>query len=109
MLSDRFDITALELKERLDRGEPIFLLDVREQFEYELCRLPGARLIPLRELPEHISKLDQNRDIVVYCHAGVRSGIAVEWLRQAGFTRVQNLAGGIDAWSVTVDPRVPRY
>ncbi len=109
MNSNEFEITAPALKERLDQGDNIFLLDVREPFEYEFCRLAGAKLVPLAEVPARLHELDETREIVVYCHAGVRSARAVNWMRQAGFNRVKNLVGGIDAWSLYVDANVPRY
>ncbi|HID04566.1 MAG TPA: molybdenum cofactor biosynthesis protein MoeB, partial [Aigarchaeota archaeon] len=104
-----FQITPEELKEKLERGERIILLDVREPVEYEICRLEGATLVPLSKLPEYVNRLSQTEDIVVYCHTGMRSAMAVKLLRDLGFTRVKNLAGGIDAWAVRIDPKMPRY
>ncbi|HVP38547.1 MAG TPA: molybdopterin-synthase adenylyltransferase MoeB [Candidatus Saccharimonadales bacterium] len=98
-----------ELRARLDRGETPLLLDVREPVEYQIARLPGARLIPLGQLPARAGELDPGADIVAYCHHGQRSLEAVRYLRAAGFPRVLNLAGGIDAWAATVDPGMPRY
>jgi len=85
------------------------LLDVREPFEFEIARLPNARLIPLGELPARLNELDSRVEIVTYCHHGIRSRRAMELLKGAGFAKVRNLRGGIDAWSVDVDPSVPRY
>jgi sulfur-carrier protein adenylyltransferase/sulfurtransferase len=106
VLSDR--ITPEELKQRLDRGDDILLLDVREQFEYEIANL-GGTLIPLAELGTRIGELDASKELVVYCHHGIRSAHAIRLLRSAGFTNIRNLVGGINAWSEKVDSRIPRY
>lgn len=102
------DVSVRELKERKDRGEELFLLDVRETYEYELANLKG-HLIPLRQLKTRLGELDPSKEIIVYCHVGGRSARAVEFLRQNGFPKARNLEGGIDAWSVEIDPSVPRY
>ena len=102
------EITPLELAERLRAGD-IDLIDVREPHEWDIAHIPGARLIPLGNLPAAVPSLDRTRDIVVQCRSGVRSGRAVRLLQAAGFTRVRNLAGGILRWSDDVDPRVPKY
>jgi rhodanese-related sulfurtransferase len=102
-------ITPRELKERLEKGDKPFLLDVREPWEYALAKLDGSHLIPLGTLPQSLAKLDRNTEIVAYCHHGMRSADAAGFLFQQGFTTVKNLIGGIDAWSVQVDPTVPRY
>lgn len=102
------EITARDLKEKLDHGEDIFILDVREPHEYQICNLKG-HLIPVGELPRRVHELDSARDIVVHCKSGKRSAQAVDFLRQAGFRKVYNLHGGILSWSTQVDPSVPRY
>lgn len=102
------EISTGELKERLDKGENIFILDVREQGEYDHCNI-GGYLVPLRELPKRINELDSNREIVVMCHSGARSARAAQFLRQSGFARVKNLTGGIDKWAREIDPKLPRY
>jgi len=102
------EISPEELKGRLDRGDDIFILDVREPHEYQICNL-GGRLIPLGDLPARMSELDSSREIVAHCRSGVRSAKAVTLLRQAGFGKVRNLAGGILAWAEKVDPTVPKY
>jgi adenylyltransferase/sulfurtransferase len=102
-------IAPEELQHRLDAGEPVQLLDVREEWEHQIARLEDATLIPLGQLPERVGELDPNAPMVVYCHHGVRSYQAVVWLRQQGFARAQNLAGGIDRWSQVIDPMVVRY
>lgn len=109
MSARNFDISAPELKARLDRGDNLILLDVREPFEYDLCHLSGATLIPMNELPTRLHELDEDQEMVVYCHAGVRSARVVSWLWRQGFTKAVNLAGGIDAWSCQVDANLPRY
>jgi adenylyltransferase/sulfurtransferase len=103
------DIGVIELKEKLDRGDKFELIDVREPHEHRICRIPGAKLIPLGELPKRMAELDRAAEIVVHCKSGVRSARACGLLRQAGFERVRNLAGGILAWSDKVDPSVPKY
>jgi molybdopterin/thiamine biosynthesis adenylyltransferase/rhodanese-related sulfurtransferase len=102
------EITARELKARLDHGDDIYVLDVREPHEYQICNLQG-HLIPLGELPQRVHELDSSREIVAHCKSGKRSAQAVEFLRGAGFKKVQNLKGGILAWSDEVDPSVPKY
>ena len=97
-----------ELKRTLDAGEDIFVLDVREPHEYQICNI-GGQLIPLGDLPKRVHELDSSREIVAHCRSGVRSAKAVDFLRQAGFRKVRNLAGGILAWADRVDPKVPKY
>ena len=102
------EIQPEELKRRLDAGEDIYILDVREPHEYQICNLNG-HLIPLGDLPKRMNELDSSREIVAHCRSGVRSGKAVDFLRQAGFRKVKNLAGGILAWADKVDPKMPKY
>ena len=102
------EIQPEELKAKLDAGEDIFILDVREPHEYQICNLNGY-LIPLGELPKRAHELDSSREIVAHCRSGVRSAKAVTFLQQAGFRKVKNLAGGILAWSDKVDSSVPKY
>lgn len=102
-------IDVFELKRRRDTNVPVTLIDVREPYELELAEIRGAKLIPLGQIEERASEIERGRDIVVFCHAGVRSARAVEVLQNAGFTGIYNLEGGIDAWSVHIDPAVPRY
>ena len=103
------ELSPAELAERLRAAEPPMLIDVREPWEHEVARIEGARLVPLNSLPAALSTLDPSRPIVAYCHHGMRSRMALEFLRERGLTRLANLAGGIDAWSEDVDPAVPRY
>ncbi len=102
------EMEPVELKRKLDAGEDVFILDVREPHEYQICHLNG-HLIPLGDLPKRVSELDSARTIVAHCRSGMRSAQAVEFLRTAGFRKVWNLKGGILAWSDTVDPSVPKY
>ena len=102
------EITSRELKARLDRGDDLFILDVRETHEYQICNLQG-HLIPLGELTRRVHELDSSREIVAHCRSGKRSADAVQFLLQAGFRKIWNLKGGILAWSDEVDPSVPKY
>ena len=102
-------ISAAELAQMMRDGRELDLVDVREPFEFEIARIPGARLVPLGTLEGAIATFDRDRQIVTMCHQGVRSHAAASLLRSRGFARVWNLAGGIDAWSREVDPAVPRY
>lgn len=101
-------IQPIELKRRLDNGDSVLVLDVREPHEYQIANL-GGRLIPLGQLPDRLSEVERDREIVVHCKSGGRSAKACEILRNTGFTRVTNLAGGIDAWAEQIDPKLPRY
>ena len=102
------EIQPEELKRRLDAKENIFILDVREPHEYQICNL-GGYLIPLGDLPKRVNELDSSREIVAHCRSGVRSAKAVDFLRQSGFKKVTNLAGGVLAWADKVDPKMPKY
>ena len=102
------EITPRDLKARLDRGDDLYILDVREPHEYQICNL-GGHLIPLGDLSKRVSELDSSREIVAHCRSGKRSAEAVEFLQRAGFRKVLNLKGGILAWSDDVDPSVPKY
>ena len=97
------------LAQRLAAGDAPLIVDVREPWEYEVARVAGSQLLPLGQLVERAASLPRDRDLVLLCHHGMRSQQAAQWLRSAGYTRVANLAGGIDAWSVEVDPSVARY
>jgi rhodanese-related sulfurtransferase len=104
------EITPLEVRELLDRGIPLRLIDVREPAEHDICRIEGAKLIPMRSVPDHLTELDDSETaIVVFCHHGVRSLSVVDWLRRQGLPNCRSMAGGIDLWSLQVDPAVPRY
>jgi adenylyltransferase/sulfurtransferase len=102
-------IDPTDVKKKLDRGDDFVLIDVREPYEYQICRIPGAKLIPLGELPKHLDELDRNAHIVAHCKSGARSQKAVNLLKQNGFKNALNMTGGILAWSDKVDPTVPKY
>jgi adenylyltransferase/sulfurtransferase len=102
------EIDPVEVKAKIDRGDRFMLIDVREPHEYQICNLKGY-LIPLGDLPKRVHELDSSREIVAHCRSGVRSAKAVNFLRQAGFKKVHNLAGGILAWADRVDPKMPKY
>jgi adenylyltransferase/sulfurtransferase len=102
-------ITAKQLNELLGSGQKVTLLDVRSPEEWQINRLPNAKHIPLDDLPKRMNELDTADEMVVYCHHGMRSAKAIGFLQKMGFSKLKNLAGGIDAWSINVDPDVPRY
>jgi sulfur-carrier protein adenylyltransferase/sulfurtransferase len=102
-------ITPVELRAKLDRNEKFVLVDVREPYEYDICNIPGSKLIPLGELPARLSELDSADDIVLHCKVGGRSAKALKILQEAGFRKLSNLRGGIAAWADEVDPGVPKY
>ena len=102
-------IDPVTLKARLDRGESVLILDVREPFEIALAPFPGATHSPMGDIPSRLTELDPDRETVVVCHHGVRSAQVAMYLAQNGFEHVLNLSGGIDAWSEDADPSTPRY
>ena len=103
------EIDVTEVAERLRTGSDLVLLDVREPWEFELAALPNAVLIPLSTIPNAVNTLDRDQEYVVYCHHGMRSAMAANWLKSRGFEHVHNMTGGIDAWSLNVDRSVPQY
>jgi rhodanese-related sulfurtransferase len=108
-LSEIGNIEPVALKARVDRGESVFILDVREPSEIAIAPFPGATHIPMGDIPSRLTELDSGRETVVVCHHGVRSAQVAAYLARMGFERVLNLAGGIDAWSESADPSTPRY
>ena len=106
--SDNHEMSVQELKRRRDARSPIFLLDVREPYEYAICNI-GGHLIPLSQLESRLSEIEHAQEIIVYCHHGIRSEAACTILRKHGFHNVRNLSGGIDGWAHLVDPKMPRY
>lgn len=98
-------ITPQELKVRMDRKDPLVLLDVRQGWELQLCRFSGATHIPIEEIEFRTAELNPEDEIIVFCHQGIRSAAVAEYLRRLGFKAV-NLAGGLDAWARTVDPTI---
>ena len=109
MLRENQEIGVTELKSSLDGGEEIFLLDVREPHEYEICRLDNSVMIPLGQLPARVGELNPDSNIVVYCRSGARSMKAVKFLSEAGFGTVRNLLGGVLSWADKVDQSMPKY
>jgi rhodanese-related sulfurtransferase len=103
------EITPAETKQRLDRGEKLLLVDVREPWEFEICSIPGATLIPMSSIPANLQALDTDDDVICYCHHGVRSMDVAVWLRGQGVAGARSLAGGIERWSLEIDPKVRRY
>jgi rhodanese-related sulfurtransferase len=112
MMAAPLEITPHDVKARLDAGEKLHLIDVREPYEFAQAAIAGARLIPMRQVPAELQDLDASADgapLIVYCHHGVRSLNVVHWLREQGVEECVSMAGGIDAWSLLIDPSVPRY
>jgi rhodanese-related sulfurtransferase len=103
------EITPQEVKLRLDRGDKMLLVDVREPWEHAQCRIEGAELIPMGTIPANLQKLDADEDVIFYCHHGMRSLDVANWLRTQGVAHAKSMAGGIDRWSAEIDPKVPRY
>src|SRR5579863_949983 len=101
-------MTVKELKRRLDAGEDVQLIDVREPYEFQIAQI-GGKLIPQNEVPQRLAEIDRNREVVVHCRSGARSQKIAEFLKQSGYPQVSNLAGGILAWSEEIDPKVPKY
>lgn len=106
---DELEITPAEVKARMDCGEKVVLVDVREPWEFEICRIQGAKLVPLGALAASLNALPNVDEVICYCHHGMRSLDAAAWLRFQGFERAKSLAGGIERWSLEVDSNVPRY
>lgn len=103
------EITVKDLKKRLDAKEDFDLIDVREMHEWQIAKIPGAKLIPMGELPNRLSELDPNREILLQCKSGGRSGRVLEFLKQKGYKKVKNVVGGITAWANEIDPKMPKY
>lgn len=101
-------LTVKELKQRIDTGEDVYILDVREPYEYQIANL-GGKLIPINNLPQRLAEIDRNREIIVQCKSGGRSQLAAELLHQAGYPKVINLTGGILAWADQIDPTMQKY
>ena len=108
---EALEILPAEVKARLNRGEKLILVDVREPWEHQICRIDGARLIPLGSLAASLQTLpdEDEGELICYCHHGMRSMDAAAWLRFQGFAKAKSLAGGIERWSREIDPAVPRY
>lgn len=106
---ENLEIAPKEVKARLERGEKFLLVDVRQPWEYDLCRIDGAKLVPLDALSSSLNELAAAEDVVVYCHHGKRSLDAVVFLRQQGVEGARSMAGGIERWAREIDPKVARY
>jgi rhodanese-related sulfurtransferase len=102
-------VTVQELRQMLAQNPPPLLLDVRELEEWQFCRIEGARHLPMSQIQQRVGEREPTQETVVYCHHGVRSHMVAEFLTNKGFSRVASLTGGIEAWSVFLDPSVPRY
>jgi|SRR5579862_8922384 len=109
MEMENLEISPQQLRQRLDRGDKLLLIDVREPDEHQICRIDGAKLIPMRTIPANLQALDTGDDVICYCHHGMRSMDVAVWLRHQGVENAQSLAGGIERWSVEIDSNVPRY
>lgn len=110
MADTAMELTPADVQAKISAGEPLRLIDCREQSEYDICRIEGARLLPMNSIPLYLQELDDDGPpIVVYCHHGVRSLAVVDWLRRQGVENCQSMSGGIDYWSISVDRSVPRY
>lgn len=106
------EVSPRDVQQRIDAGEKLSLIDVREPHEFAVCKIEGAALIPMRQIPGELRELEKRAEeaaLIVFCHHGVRSMNVVLWLREQGIENCASMAGGIDAWSVSVDPTVPRY
>jgi rhodanese-related sulfurtransferase len=104
-----YEITPQELKQRQERNEELTILDVREFWERQTASILPSEHIPMSEIPARVQELDPDHHIVVYCHHGVRSLSVTDWLRKQGYEKVQSVSGGIDRWSLEIDPKVSRY
>ena len=103
------EITPLEVKELLSRGDKVLFVDVREQWEHDAAHLAGSVLIPLREIPSNLQRIENSEQVVIFCHHGMRSLDAAAWLRSQGVEGARSMTGGIDRWSIEIDPAIPRY
>ncbi|MGA2844434.1 MAG: rhodanese-like domain-containing protein [Candidatus Acidiferrales bacterium] len=103
------EVAPGDVKDMLARGEKLFLVDVREKWEYDTTHIEGSVLIPLREIPANLVRLEAASELVLFCHHGMRSLDAAAWLRSQGVVGARSMAGGIDRWSAEIDPNVPRY
>ena len=106
---DDLQITPHDVKQRLDRGEHFLLVDVREPWEHQTCRIEGSKLVPLGTVPANLALFEKAEEVVLYCHHGMRSLDAVAWLRAQGVEGARSMSGGIERWSAEIDPTVPRY
>jgi len=103
------EISVQDVAGLLSRRDGVLLIDVREPWEFEICRIPGAQLMPMATIPGNLQALDTDDEVICYCHHGMRSMDVAVWLRSQGVERARSLTGGIDRWSLEIDPKVPRY
>lgn len=109
-MSESLQISPQEVKKRLDSGQKLRLIDVREPLEYQQSHIEGSELIPMRTVPQALPSLEaEEAPMIVFCHHGMRSMQVVSWLRQQGVEQCTSMEGGIDRWSLEIDPKVPRY
>lgn len=111
-MEEEYEISARKVKELLDSGTPVKLIDVREPRDFQICQIEGSKLIPGGSMPEHLWQVKRwasNARLILVCHDGMRSLNVAAWLREQGVKNCVSMAGGIDAWSILVDPTVPRY
>lgn len=108
-MEEQFDVTVKELKQLIDSGTPVNLIDVRESYEYDFCHIEGSKLIPINQIGTRVNELNPEAEYIFYCHVGERSAWVANSLRQHGFKNVKNLKGGIDQWAIEIDPSMPRY
>jgi rhodanese-related sulfurtransferase len=108
-MMNELEITPRQVKQRLERGEKILVVDVREPWEYAYCRIENALHIPMGAIPANLQKLDGEEEVICYCHHGMRSLDVANWLRAQGVDSAKSMAGGIERWSAEIDPSVPRY
>jgi rhodanese-related sulfurtransferase len=111
-MTNHLEVSVAQVKELLDKGEAVRLIDVREPREHQLCQIAGSELIPMGTIPQHLARLEDHAEeskLVFFCHHGMRSLNVVAWLREKGIANCVSMSGGIDAWSLQVDPSVPRY
>lgn len=108
-LLDNIEITPRDVMRLKSEGKEFLFVDVREKWEFDTTRIEGATLIPLRQIPGNLSVFERAKEVILFCHHGMRSLDAAAWLREQGIPGARSMAGGIDRWSVEVDPRVARY
>jgi rhodanese-related sulfurtransferase len=108
-MEEDLEISVAAVKQRVDSGAPFCLIDVREPWEYDAAHINGARLIPMGSIPTNLNALDTGDEVICYCHHGQRSLDVAFWLRSQGVERAKSMAGGIDRWSIQIDPGIPRY
>jgi rhodanese-related sulfurtransferase len=104
-----YEITPQEVQQRRERNEELFILDVREPWERQAASIMPSQHIAMADIPSQLQELDPDQHIIVVCHHGVRSLMVTDWLRKQGFEKVQSMSGGINRWSLEIDPKVPRY